>query len=71
MSSMRTPDGANLAITSSPGDSSGNPRTSNPHATLETVAGAKAVTLIMRYRIRPWLERESLILSDSPVQGKL
>ena len=32
------------AVTSSPGASSANPSTSNPHATFDTVAGAKAVT---------------------------
>src|SRR5262245_7893359 len=45
MSSIRTPDGASLTVTSSPGASSGNPSTSNPQATFETVAGANAVTI--------------------------
>ena len=47
MSSMiapRTPLSANRAVTSSPGESSANPSTSNPHATFDTVAGANAVT---------------------------
>ena len=44
MSAMRTPPAARRAVTSSPGVSSAKPSTSNPHATLETVAGAKAVT---------------------------
>src|SRR5213596_2842488 len=41
---MRTAPGAKRAVTSSPGRLSAKPRTSNPHATFDTVAGAKAVT---------------------------
>src|SRR5712672_1213957 len=41
----RTPAGASRAVTSSPGRSSEKPSTSNPHATLLTVAGATAVTM--------------------------
>ena len=43
---ITTPAGPSIhrAVTSSPGSCRANPRTSNPHATLETVAGAKAVT---------------------------
>ena len=36
-----------VAVTSSPGSSSAKPRTSNPQATFETVAGANAVTEVM------------------------
>src|SRR5204863_711595 len=36
---------AACAVTSSPGASSAKPSTSKPHPTLETVAGANAVTL--------------------------
>ena len=36
--------GAKRAVTSSPGASSAKPSTSKPHATFDTVAGAKAVT---------------------------
>ena len=35
---------AKRAVTSSPGASSAKPSTSKPHATFDTVAGAKAVT---------------------------
>src|SRR6266852_1835332 len=41
---MRTAPGAKRAVTSSPGALSAKPRTSNPHATFDTVAGANAVT---------------------------
>src|SRR6516225_696026 len=44
MASMRTPLPAGVTDTSSPGAPSANPRTSNPQATFETVAGANAVT---------------------------
>src|SRR5439155_23369453 len=37
-------DSRKRAVTSSPGASSAKPSTSNPHATFDTVAGAKAVT---------------------------
>ena len=50
MLSIRTPGvspGRNRAVTSSPGSSSAKPRTSKPHATFDTVAGAKAVTEVM------------------------
>src|SRR6266849_2478419 len=43
ISSIRTPEGARRAVTSSPGVSKAKPRTSKPHATFDTVAGAKAV----------------------------
>ena len=48
MSSMRHQrrPSMNRAVTSSPGDSSAKPSTSNPHATFDTVAGAKAVTAV-------------------------
>jgi hypothetical protein len=45
MASIVTPEGANRAVTSSPGASSAKPSTSKPHATFDTVAGAKAVTI--------------------------
>ena len=45
MSSMRDAGRRRArAVTSSPGASSAKPSTSNPHATFDTVAGAKAVT---------------------------
>ena len=44
MPSMHTPSAPGRAVTSSPGASSAKPSTSNPHATLDTVAGANAVT---------------------------
>jgi hypothetical protein len=47
MSAIRTPAGAQLAVTWSPGSCSAKPRTSKPHATFDTVAGANAVTDIM------------------------
>ena len=49
----RPPAGAKRAVTSSPGASSGNPSTSNPHATLETVAGREtSVTPLVDRRLR-------------------
>ena len=51
MSSMRDArPGASRAVTSSPGASSAKPSTSNPQATFDTVAGAKAVTSIRMRR---------------------
>src|SRR4051812_48143174 len=52
MSSISTPDAINRAETVSPGSSIGKPRTSNPHATFDTVAGENAVTTRSDMRIR-------------------
>src|ERR1700750_295120 len=41
---MRTRPGPSRAVTSSPGSCNAKPRTSNPQATFDTVAGANAVT---------------------------
>src|SRR3954469_24747749 len=53
MSSMVTPAGARRAVTSSPGASSAKPRTSNPQATFDTVAGANAVIESIAAHILP------------------
>ena len=53
MPSMLTPTGTTRAVTSSPGDASAKPSTSNPQATFDTVAGANAVTSVMGSLILP------------------
>src|SRR5690349_15361217 len=73
------PLGDKAAVTMSPGSCSANPSTSKPHATFDTVAGAKAVTAFMERsyyfgrRTRPCVrpQRAELRPVGAPVQGAL
>src|SRR5260221_12080598 len=64
MSSIRTPEGARRAVTSSPGVSRAKPRTSKPHATVGTVAGAKAVAEAISADTLRLREDMSVIVED-------
>jgi hypothetical protein len=68
MPSMRTPPSIQRAVTWSPGRSIAKPRTSKPHATLDTVAGAKAVALFMVGNILPVAVAEHEARGPTPVR---
>src|SRR5439155_1456314 len=67
MSTWGSGPSLNRADTSSPGASRAKPRTSKPHATLETVAGANAVTTRSAMSVA-MLHRRDEIVGERPVE---